>query len=107
MEYIANAAQPTDAHMGFGFAIFRAMVGNGERQIAPAEADFAGIGGESAGVEGGGNRRKRAALQPGGRFSVGIEGSFEVHRSDAVIGVELNVVLAAPDYFYRLSRFFG
>src|SRR5215467_2386724 len=93
--------------MGFGFAVFRAVVGDGEGQVAPAESDFAGIGGEGVGVESGGDRGKRTALQPGGRLTVRAQRGFKVHGGDAVERVELDVVFAGPNYFDRLAGLFG
>src|SRR5260370_7369104 len=53
------------------------------------------------------NWREDRALQPRRRLPVRTQSPLHIHGSDGVVVVELDVVLAGPDYLHRPALFFG
>src|SRR5579859_2010188 len=103
---VGYGAKPTDAGVRGRRAVFSAMICQRERHVAEAESDFSGVG-ILRRVKGRGDRRKDAALEPGGRLSVRAECGLEIHRRNRVERIKLDVVFAAPDHLDWLSGFLG
>src|ERR1700675_2565740 len=92
--------------MGFGRAILDAKIWQIVRNIRPALLKMARIAVDRVHVKDGRDWRKNGALQPGRRFAVRTESGLEIHRSEDIVVVELDVVFACPNYLHRPAQFF-
>ena len=100
---VGHAAEPSDAHVVIGGAVFRAMVGNIERKIVPAQTHLV-VGVLGVRIKGRTDRRIDRALQPCGRLAIRSNRGFHVHGRDRVEVVKVNVVFARPHHLDRLAE---
>src|ERR1700687_1299010 len=105
MIYIPDRPQPSDPHVGFRRAVLDPQVGDVVWNVGPPQAEVVGIAVAFTRLEGGRDGREHRTLQPCGRLPIGVEGGLHIHRRYRVVVAELDIVLAAPDDFYRGSDF--
>src|SRR6266404_5421018 len=93
--------------MGFRGPILNAEIWQIVRNIRPALLKMGRIAINRIHIKNRWNWWEDRPLQPRGRFSVRAQSCLHIHRSDGVVVVELDVVLAGPDHFHWPAHFFG